>query len=133
MPALTKAQRAGIVERLKYNRKYSAVILYAGNSVELEAAEFASVLQEAGWSISGVSVNERVPAEGLRIGVHDLASPCPSARLLLDVLVSVGLDDGLVRTAEAPYSTLSSDCCVLVGTRARVHLARFKERRADRM
>ena len=99
MRVISKAQRAGILERLKHNKKYLAVVLCTGKRVEKEALEFVSVLQEAGWTVSGPDTDATVAAEGLQIGVRDLYSPCPSARLLLDVLVSVGLNASLVKAA----------------------------------
>ena len=115
MRALTKAQRIGILERLKHNHKYSAVVSYQGKHTEQEALEFASVLEEAGWIVSGPHVNEHICAEGVEIGVRDPASPCPSAHLLLDVLVSAGLNARLVKTAEPLPTAFSSSCCLQLG------------------
>jgi hypothetical protein len=115
MRTLTKAQRIGILERLRHNQKYSAVVSYQGKYSEKEALEFASVLEEAGWTVSGPHVNENICAEGIEIGVRDPASPCPSAHLLLDVLVSAGLNARLVKTAEPHPSASSSGCCLQLG------------------
>jgi len=113
--ALTKAQRTGILERLRHNHKYSAVVSYRGRSSEKEAMEFASVLEEAGWTVSGPHVNDNICAEGLEIGVRDPASPCSSAHLLLDVLVAAGLNTRLVKTATPIPSAFSSSCCLQFG------------------
>jgi hypothetical protein len=84
-------------------------------SREKEASEFASLLEEAGWIVSGPHVNENICAKGVEIGVRDPASPCPSAHLLLDVLISVGLNARLVKTAEPLSSASSSSCCLQFG------------------
>ena len=115
MCALTKAQRTGILERLRHNQKYSAVVSYQGKHSEKEGLAFASLLEEAGWIVSGPHVNENICAKGVEIGVRDPASPCPSAHLLLDVLVSVGLNARLVKTAEPLPSASSSSCCLQLG------------------
>lgn len=115
MGALTKTQRIGIFERLKHNNKYAVVVSYAGTVPEKEALEFASVLEEAGWIVSAPHVNENICAEGVEIGVRDLASPCPSAHLLLDVLASAGLNARLVKTAEPLPSGFSGSCCLQFG------------------
>lgn len=115
MRALNKAQRAGILKRLKHNHKYSAVVAYQGKHIEKEALEFASVLEEAGWLVSGLYVNENICADGVEIGIRDPNSPCPSAHLLLDVLVSAGLNAKVVKTAEPLPSALPGSCCLQLG------------------
>jgi hypothetical protein len=115
MRALTKAQRAGILERLKHNEKYWAVIAYQGKDSEKEALEFGSVLEEAGWIVSGPHPNENICAGGLEIGVRYPGSPCPSAHLLLDVFISVGLNARLVKTSEPLPSAHSGSCCLQRG------------------
>lgn len=115
MGALTKAQQIGILERLRHNQKYSAVVSYQGKYTEKEALEFASLLKEAGWMVSGPHLNESISADGLEIGVRYPDSPCPSAHLLLDVLVSAGLNARLVKTAEPLPSAFSSSCCLQLG------------------
>ena len=115
MGALNEAQRAGIVERLEHNRKCSALVLYTAHTDQQKASEFASVLREAGWTVSESEITEAIPSEGLHIGVPDLDCTCPGARLLLDVFVSVGLD---ARFVKAPYILASSspnNCCLLIG------------------
>jgi hypothetical protein len=77
---------------------------------EKEAVAFVGLLEEAGWTVSGSFVNENIAAEGLQIGVQNLQSPCPSARLLMDVLVSVGLSVNLVRAPES-LCLLMAVCC----------------------
>jgi len=114
MRILTKAQRAGIVERLKHNHKYAVVVSCGKAFPQKDALEFASVLREAGWTVSGLYVNES-SAEGLQIGVRDLRSPCPSAHLLLDVLVSVGLNARLVTTPVPLPSAFFEGCSLLLG------------------
>ena len=117
MCALSKAQRAGILERLKHNHKYAVVVSCAKAFPQRAALEFASVLQEAGWTVSGPLVNEKICMEGVQIGVPDLRSPCPSAHLLLDVLVSVGMDVTFVRAAEALPSVFFEGCSLLLFNR----------------
>lgn len=121
MSALTKAQRTDLVERLRHNNKYAVVVSYAGTFPEKEALEFASVLQEAGWTVSGPFVNEDTCAEGFRIGVSDPRLPCPSARLLMDVLVSVGLNASLVKAAQ-PLPAFSGSCCLLLNRQGKRQL-----------
>jgi hypothetical protein len=114
MRGVTKAQRAGILERLQHNRKYLVVISYAGKSIEQDAAEFAGLLQQAGWTVFGPYANENICTPGLQIGVRDIHSPCPSAHLLVDVLVSVGMDARLVKAPETPPSAFFIDGCSLL-------------------
>jgi len=115
---LTKAQRAGILERLKHNYKYAVVVSCGKAFPQKDALEFASVLREAGWTVSGPHVDESC-AEGLEIGVRDLRSPCPSAHLLLDVLVSVAMNARLV-TAPGPLpSVFLEGCSLLLGAPVR--------------
>lgn len=115
MRTLTQAQRTGILERLRHNHKYSVVVSYQAKSSEEEATEFASILEEAGWTVSGPHLSENTAMEELEIGVRDPACPCPSAHLLLDVLVSAGLNTRFVKTT-APISSASFDsCCLQLG------------------
>ncbi|HYA25755.1 MAG TPA: hypothetical protein VEF05_16445 [Terriglobales bacterium] len=114
MLALTEALRAGILERLKYNHKYAVVVWYAGSFAEKEALAFASLLQEAGWTVSGPFASENISGEGLQIGVPYLHYPCPSAHLLVDTLVSVGISVKLVKAETLP-STSFGGCSLLLG------------------
>src|SRR5579859_563646 len=93
MSPLKKVQRAGILKRLRQNKTYWAIIFYSGNRIEdaAYALDFASVLQEAGWAVSGPEVSDRIFAKGLRIGVRDQRDPCPCARLLLDTFIAVDI------------------------------------------
>lgn len=116
MRAFTKAQRARILERLKHNHKYSIVVSCAKTCPQEDAQDFASVLQEAGWTVSGPFANEKIYVEGIQIGVPDLRSPCPSAHLLLDVLVSVGFNVKFVRAAETLPSAFFEGCSLLLGS-----------------
>ncbi|SPF35958.1 hypothetical protein SBA1_1480032 [Candidatus Sulfotelmatobacter kueseliae] len=115
MRALTKAQRAAILERLQHNHRYSAVVAYQGKHIEKEALEFASVLEEAGWIVSGPYVNENICAEGIEIGIGDPISACPSAHLLLEVLISAGLSAKVVKTAEPLPSAFPGSCSLQLG------------------
>jgi hypothetical protein len=118
MISLSKVQRAGILKRLRQNKKYWAVIFYSGTRIEdvADAQAFASVLVEAGWEVSGPEASERVFADGLRIGVRDPRDPCPCARLLLDTLIAVGIDARTTPAGDFLSSTLPISCCLLVGS-----------------
>ena len=115
MRALTKVQRAWILERLMHNHKYAVVVLYAGTFPEKEALKFALVFRVAGWTVLGPFVDENICAEGLRIGVRDPHSPCPSAHLLVDVLVSAGMNVRIVKAVETLPSAFFDGCSVLLG------------------
>jgi hypothetical protein len=123
MRALTNAQRAGMLERLKHNHKYDIVVSYAGTFPKKKALKFAAVFQEAGWKVSGPFLSEDICTEGLGIAVPDTHSPCPSAHLLIDVLVSVGIDARVVSTAEHLPSD-SNGCSLLLGPSGRKGAAR---------
>jgi hypothetical protein len=114
MRALKTAQRDGILERLRHNHKYSVVVSYSEKQ-KTKATEFAGLLQDAGWTVLGPFVNENICTPGLQIGVPDLHSPCASAHLLVDVLVSVGMDVRLVRAGETLPSTSFGGCYLLFG------------------
>jgi hypothetical protein len=92
MSSLQMVQRAGILNRLRQNKKHWAIIFYSGNRIKdvAYALDFASVLQDASWTVSGPGGSEKIFPEGLRIGVRDPRAPCPCARLLLDTLIAVG-------------------------------------------
>jgi hypothetical protein len=116
MNSLRKAQRAGILKRLRQNKKYWAVIFYSGNRIEdvAYAQDFASVLEEAGWEVSGPEASERIFADGLRIGLRDPRDPCPSARLLLDTLIAVGIGAKTAPAGDFLSTSLPINCCLLV-------------------
>jgi len=78
------------------------------------AQEVASVLKEAGWRVSGPEACERIFAEGLHIGVRDPRDPCPSARLLLDTFVAVGIGARTAPAGDFLSSSSPISCCVLL-------------------
>lgn len=116
MGALKKLQRAGILKRLRNNRKFPVLVLYAGtHTTEEYAQELASVLQEAGWKVSGPERSERICVESVQIGVRDLGTPCPSARLLLDTLIAAGISTRLAPAADLFPNAFPTGCCLLIG------------------
>jgi hypothetical protein len=115
MRALKTAQRDGILERLRHNHRYSVVVSYSEKQ-KRKATEFVGLLQDAGWTVLGPFVNENICTPDLQIGIRDPHSPCPSAHLLVDVLVSVGMDVRLVRAAETLPSTSFDGCSLLFGS-----------------
>lgn len=117
MNSLREAQRAGILKRLRQNKKYWTIIFYSGNRIQdvAYAEDFASVLEEAGWTASGLEGSKRIFAEGLRIGVRDPRDPCSCARLLLDTLIAVGIDASTTPAADFLSSPLPITCCLLLG------------------
>lgn len=116
MRGLTKAQRVGLLERLKRNHKYGVVVSFAATFPEKQALEFSSVFQEAGWGVTGPFVSEKCSGRGLQICVPDLHCPCASGHLLIDVFVSVGLDATLVQDPEVAHPTQSADCRLLLNS-----------------
>jgi len=78
------------------------------------AQDFASVLEEAGWEVSGPEASERIFADGLRIGLRDPRDPCPSARLLLDTLIAVGIGATRAPAGDFLSTCLPNNCCLLV-------------------
>jgi hypothetical protein len=117
MSSLKSVQRAGILKRLRQNKKSWAIIFYSGNRIEdvAYAQDFASVLQEAGWRVSGPEASERIFVQGLHIGVRDLRDPCPSARLLLDTLTAVGIGARTAPGEDFLPSGSRINCCLLLG------------------
>ena len=117
MNSLKQVQRAGILKRLHLNKKYWAIIFYSANHTEdvAYAQDFASVLQEAGWTVSGPEASENIFAEGLYIGVRDPRGPCPSASLLLDTLTAVGIEASTAPAGDFLSSSSPISCCLLVG------------------
>jgi hypothetical protein len=59
MSSLNKVQRAGILKRLRQNKRYWAIIFYSGTGVEdiTNAQDFAAVLLEAGWKTSECEIH----------------------------------------------------------------------------
>jgi hypothetical protein len=114
MGTLTKAQRSSILERLEHNPKYAIAISFAATFPQKNALEFASLFKEAGWKVTGPFPSEKGGTKSFQIGVPDLHCPCPGARLLVDVFVSVGLLATLVWAPEAAHPTQSSGCCLLL-------------------
>ena len=110
MRALTKAQRAGILEQLKHN-EITRLSLHIREGFRRKPG----FLRAGGYRMDCLHPNENICAEGLEIGVRYLGSPCPSAHLLLDVLISVGLNARLVKTSEPLPSAHSGSCCLQVG------------------
>lgn len=114
MSLLSKDQRAGIVEKLRGNKKYALSVTFLGEDVRAPSYvfELADVLREAGWQVSGLpSAVYYSPTLSVLVGVDDYRGPNPCARLLVDVLTSVGVETRLVgATSAAP-----SHCCLIVG------------------
>jgi len=117
MNSLKEAERAGIVKRLKQNKKYWVIIFYSGDRIEdvAYAQDFASVLKEAGWRVSGPEASARLFPEGLRVGVQDPRDPCPSASLLVDILTAVGIDAKAAPAADFLSPGSPINCCLLLG------------------
>lgn len=114
MSLLSKAQRAGIVEKLRTNKKYALSVTFMGADIRAPsyAYELADVLQEAGWEVSGLpAAVDYSPALSVMVGVDDPRSPNPCAQLLVDVLTAVGIKTRLVQAS----NTAPSHCCLIVG------------------
>jgi hypothetical protein len=116
MNSLRNVQCAGILKRLRHNKKYWAVIFYSRNRIEdmAYAQNLASVLEEAGWEVSGPEPSERIFADGLRIGLRDPRNPCPSARLLLDTLTAVGIAARTEPVGDFPSTSFPINSCLSV-------------------
>lgn len=119
MPGLSYEQGAGIVSRLKHNKQYALLVTCDGEDSDAVsyAADLAQALREGGWEVSGPTVSPVcVPAREVFVGLDDLTSPHPSARLLLDVLTAVGIR---VRVVKAK-SIGPGGCCLIVGGRSAI-------------
>ena len=93
------------------------LVLYAGTHItEDYARDLASVLLEAGWKVLGPERSERIFVESVQIGIRDLGTPCPSARLLLDTLIAAGISTRLVPAAALFPEAFPTGCCLLIGT-----------------
>lgn len=119
MPGLSYEQGAGIVSRLKHNRKYA--LLVTCESEDADALSYANdlsqALREGGWEVSGPFVSPVcVPKRAVFVGVDDLTSPHPSARLLLDVLVAVGIKVKVMKATNVG----PGGCCLMVGARSAI-------------
>ena len=114
-----KPQRNGILKFLRNNRKCTVRVLYAtGSTKELAYAEdFASVLREAGWTVSGPEANESISTEGVQIGVLDLSSHGVGAHLLLDTLTAVGITATLRSAKDLFPDNRSKNYCLLIDTK----------------
>jgi len=105
------------VTRLKQNKKYWVIVFYSADRIEDEtyAQDFACVLKEAGWRVSGPEASARISAEGLYIGVKDPRDPCPSASLLVDTLTAVGIDARAAPAGDFLSPSSPINCCLLLG------------------
>lgn len=117
MNSLQEAQRAGILTRLKQNKKYWAIVFYSADRLEdvASAQDFASALKEAGWRVTGPEASVGIFAEGLHIGVKDPREPCPSASLLVDTLTAVGIDARATPAGDFLSPGSPINCCLLLG------------------
>lgn len=116
MPGLSYEQGAGIVSRLKKNRKYA--LLVTCESEDSDAVSYADALTQAiwegGWEVSGPCASPGcVAAPEVVVGIDDFASPHPSARLLVDVLIAVGISVKMETTNGGP-----SGCRLIVRGRS---------------
>lgn len=116
MGSLSKLQRKGILKSLRNNRKCTVLVLYAAGCTKdmAYAEDFASILREAGWAVSGPEPTEQMPTEGMQIGVQDLSAHGVGAHLLLDTLTAVGISARLRPAKELFPGSHSTDCCLLI-------------------
>jgi hypothetical protein len=115
MGSLSNLQRNGILKFLRNNKKCTVRVLYAtGCTKELTYAEdFASVLREAGWTVSGPEPSESISAEGVQIGALDLSAHGIGAHLLLDTLTAVGITATLRPTKDLFPKDRSTNCLLI--------------------
>jgi hypothetical protein len=118
MGSLSKLQRTGVLIRLRNNRQCTVdVLCAAGHTKELaNAQDFASVLREAGWTVSGPEPSEYVGAVGAEIGIQDLSAHGVGAHLLLDTLTAVGISARLRPAKDLFPDARSTSYCLPVGT-----------------
>lgn len=117
MPGFSYEQGAAIVRRLKNNRKYALLVTCENEDSDAlsYANDLSQALREGGWEVSGPCASPLcIPTREVFLGVDDLASPHPSARLLLDVLVAVGIKVKVVKETNLG----PGDCCLVVGARS---------------
>jgi hypothetical protein len=112
MPFLSGEQRAGIVDRLRKNKKYALPVMFVGEEVqgETDVHELAEVLREGGWQVSGPAPPASQSMPSVFVGVDDLRRPNPCARLLVDVLIAVGIRTKLVQMTQAG----PAHCCLVI-------------------
>ena len=76
------------------------------------AQKLTQALREGGWEVSGPCVSPGcVLTPEVFVGIDDLASPHPSARLLVDVLTAVGIKVKAVKATNVG----PGGCCLIVG------------------
>jgi hypothetical protein len=100
MPSsLSSEQCAGIVDRLRNNKKHAVLITIPDDDVDASnyARDLAEVLGGGGWIVSGPFAVARGHAVGILIKVHDVSRSHPDARLLMDVLAAVGINARLTQ------------------------------------
>jgi len=120
MGSLSKLQRKRILKYLQNNRRCTVLVLYAARGTkELAYAEdFASVLREAGWAVSGPEPSEHIHPEGMQIGVQDSSAHGVGAHLLLDTLTAVGVRATLGLAKDFFPDSRSKTYCLLIDTKA---------------
>jgi hypothetical protein len=112
MPFLSREQRAGIIDRLKKNKKYALPVTFVGENVQGFAyvRELAEVLRAGGWQVSDSPSAASMLMPDVFVGVDDLGSPNACARLLVDVLTAVGVRTKLVQATHAG----PAHCCLVI-------------------
>jgi hypothetical protein len=92
--SLSNEQRAGIVDRLRNNKKYGLSVALLDEDVDASnyARDLAAVLREGGWVVSGPFSSARGSAAGILMEVNESSGFHPGARLLVDVLAAAGID-----------------------------------------
>lgn len=92
--SLSNEQRAGIVDRLRNNKKYALLVAFLDEDVDASnyARDLAEVLGEAGWVVSGPFPVACGSAVGILVEVNDFSRSHPGVRLLVDVLAAAGIN-----------------------------------------
>jgi hypothetical protein len=92
--SLSNEQRAGIVDRLRNNKKYGLSVALLDEDVDASnyARDLAEVLREGGWVVSGPFSSACGSAAGILMEVTDFNEFHPGARLLVDVLAAAGIN-----------------------------------------
>jgi hypothetical protein len=111
MPFLSTEQRAGIVDRLRKNKKYAMPVTFVGEDAQgYYAHELAELLREGGWQVAEPATPASFSMPGVFVGVDDLKRPDACARLPVDVLTAVGVRIKLVQVTHAG----PAHCCLII-------------------
>ena len=113
--SLSNEQRAGIVDRLRNNKKYALSFALLDEDVDASnyARDLAEVLREGGWVVLG-PFSSACGSAGILMEVNDFSRFHPGTRLLVDVLAAAGINAKVTQATD----TRSNHHYLIIGAEA---------------